>query len=92
MYILNAFSLQMVKDFPCSIDVEEVKELPNGLDSAIGHEDTARVLGYPCNRVSISLAKGESAYVAQLIGGRLPEGCTCLPEGYTFRYMKVSIR
>lgn len=89
-YLLNAFSLQMV-DFPSSVRFEEVAELPKGLVSAIGHADTAAVLGYPCNRVSVKLKKGDTAYVAQLQGGRLPEGTTTLPEGFSFKYIKVQI-
>ena len=92
MYICNAFSLQMVKEFPCTIDFEEVKELPHGLESAIGHADTARVLGFPCNRINVSLEKGDSVYIAQLVGGRLPEGATALPEGFAFKYLKATVR
>ncbi len=91
MYLLNSFSLQMIQDFPVSVSFEEVKELPEGLVSAVGHADTARVLGVPMNRISVTLHSGEAAYVAQLVGGRLPEGCTELPEGFTFKYLKVTI-
>lgn len=89
-YLLNAFSLQMV-DMPCSVYMEEVKELPEGLTSAIGHADTARILGVEPNRINVHLSKGDVAYVAQLQGGRLPEGCTKLPEGCSFKFIKVSI-
>lgn len=91
MYICNAFSLQMVKDFPCSISIEEVGTLPHGLVSAIGHADTAHVLGYEPNRVNVSLSKGDVVYVAQLVGGRLPEGATTLPEGFAFKFLRVSL-
>lgn len=92
VYLLNAFSLQMLKDFPCSVRIEEVDSLPEGLTSAIGHQDTANVLGVPMNRVNVSLSKGDVAYVAQLQGGRLPEGSTSLPEGFSFKYLKVTIQ
>ena len=92
MFLLNAFSLQMLKDFPCSVRIEEVDSLPEGLTSAIGHQDTANVLGVPMNRVNVSLSKGDVAYVAQLQGGRLPEGSTTLPEGFSFKYLKVTIQ
>lgn len=91
MYLLNAFSLQMV-EYPSTIHVEEVEALPAGLESAVGHADTARVLGVQMNRVSVHLKRGDVAYVAQLVGGRLPEGCTTLPEGFTFRYLRVEVR
>lgn len=92
MYLLNAFSLQML-DLEQSIDVRitPVDSLPSGLESAVGHADTAAVLGVPMNRVSVRLAKGDTAYVAQLVGGRLPEGSTTLPEGFSFKYLKVEV-
>lgn len=89
-YLLNAFSLQMVET-PCKISFEEVDQLPDELVSAIGHADTARVLGVPMNRVNVSLHKGDIAYIAQLMGGRLPEGSTTLPEGFHFKFIKVEV-
>ena len=90
MYLLNSFSLQMV-DVPCSVHFEEVDELPSGLVSAVGHQDTARVLGVEPNRINVHLSEGDTAYVAQLQGGRLPEGCTTLPDGFSFKYIKVTV-
>lgn len=91
MFLTNAFSLQMLEKFPASVRISEVSELPEGLESAVGHADTAAVLGVPCNRVNVSLKKGDTVFVAQLQGGRLPEGSTTLPEGFTFRFLKVEI-
>ena len=90
-FLMNAFSLQMVTEFPCAISIEEVNQLPEGLESAIGHQDTANVLGVPMNRVNVSLSKGDVAYVAQLQGGRLPEGSTTLPEGFSLKFFKVTV-
>lgn len=90
IYLLNAFSLQMV-DVPCSVHFEEVDELPDGLTSAIGHADTAHVLGVEPNRINVHLSKGDVAYVAQLQGGRLPEGSTTLPGGFSFKFIKVTV-
>mgnify|MGYP001028647096 CR=1 FL=1 len=89
-FLLNAFSLQMLKG-DATVRFTEVDSLPEGLTSAIGHADTARVLGVPMNRVNVTLQKGDVAYVAQLQGGRLPEGSTTLPEGFTFKYVKVEV-
>lgn len=89
-YLLNAFSLQMI-DLPSKVSFEEVESLPEGLTSAIGHQDTANVLGVPMNRVNVHLAKGDIAYVAQLQGGRLPEGSTKLPDGFSFKFIKVTV-
>lgn len=100
-FLLNAFSLQMLQDYPCQVAFEELHgieacsvltEAQQGIiKSAIGHQDTANVLGVPMNRVNVSLVKGDVAYVAQLQGGRLPEGATTLPEGFYFRLIKVTI-
>lgn len=89
-YLLNAFSLQMV-DIPCNVKFTEVSELPAGLTSAVGHQDTANVLGVEMNRINVHLRKGETAYVAQLQGGRLPEGSITLPDGFAFKYIKVEV-
>lgn len=89
-YLLNAFSLQMV-DVPCKVTFEEVDALPGNLTSAIGHQDTANVLGVQMNRVNVHLSKGDTAYVAQLQGGRLPEGTTTLPDGFSFKFVKVTV-
>jgi hypothetical protein len=89
--LLNAFSLQMVKTIPCYIYMEEVIELPKNLKSYIGHADTANVLGVPHNRENISLETNDVFYVAQLQGGRLPEGATTLPEGFSFKYFRGRI-
>ena len=96
-YLGNAFSLQMI-----SMDlwregysprVSLVTEMPDlrSLISCVGHPDTASVLGVECNRVSISLEPGDVLYVAQLQGGRLPEGSTTLPEGFHFEFFLVEL-
>lgn len=89
-FLLNAFSLQMI-DVPASVKFEEVESLPEGLTSAIGHADTAAVLGVPMNRINVKLNSGDVAFVAQLVGGRLPEGSTSLPEGFKFKFIKVTV-
>lgn len=89
-YLLNAFSLQMI-DTPSTVTFTEVDNLPGGLTSAIGHQDTANVLGVPMNRVNVHLSKGDTAFIAQLMGGRLPEGATTLPEGFKFKFIRVDV-
>lgn len=89
-YLLNAFSLQMI-NFPAVVNFEEIDSLPDGLTSAIGHADTAAILGVPMNRINVKLSKGDIAYVAQLQGGRLPEGSTKLPDGFSFKFVKVTV-
>ena len=93
-FIGNAFSLQMIVNFPATVKVTECsKEEALAADnvSVVGHPDTANVLGVKFNRVSVKLSKGDILYVAQMVGGRLPEGCTTLPVGYSFKFLKVTI-
>lgn len=94
--LINSFSLQMLDSFPASVDFEEIGErefndLRPFLKSAIGHTDTATVLGVQANRISIGLKPGEEFIVAQLQGGRLPEGTTSLPNGFSFRFFKGKV-
>ncbi len=92
-YLLNAFSLQMLQG-DATVRFTEVNRTSldlSGMVSAVGHADTAAILGVDCNRVNVTLSRGETAYVAQLVGGRLPEGVTTLPEGFSFRFIKVEV-
>lgn len=94
-YLGNAFSLQMLKSFPCSINIVEcTKEeaLNKNNISVVGYKDIANILSVDFNRVSITLNEGDILYVAQVIGGRLPEGCTTLPEGFKMKFLKVTIQ
>ena len=88
-FISNAFSLQMIKNFPAYIEIKEVGNFPTDCISAVGHQDTANVLGVECNSINITLDKGDELFVAQLQGGRLPEGSTTLPDGFCFKFLKV---
>jgi hypothetical protein len=90
--IANAFSLQMV----AAADLPRVRFEPverpadlSAYESAVGHQDTAAVLGVACNRSNVRLTDGVELVVAQLQGGRLPEGSTTLPEGFTFTFIKA---
>ena len=95
--IANAFSLQMldtskeqsVKITP--ISEGEFNDAKATAVSAVGHPDTAAVLGVPFNRKSLKLEQGDELFVAQLVGGRLPGGCTELPQGFKFTYLKVTL-
>lgn len=95
VFLANAFSIQMLNTNAqvTNVRFEKVDALPDvsTMTSAVGHPDTAAVLGVACNRVNVKLDKGDILYVAQLVGGRLPEGSTTLPEGFHFVYYKVEI-
>lgn len=92
-YIGNAFSIQMLTSFPCQVSIIEVakEDIPSNAISVVGHADTANVLGVAFNRVSLKLKKGDVLYVAQVVGGRLPEGATTLPEGFTMKFFCVEL-
>lgn len=98
-YISNAFSLQMLAEQDMLASIVQVKpeEIPADAVSAVGHADTAAVVSnilgreILVNRVSISLQPGDVLYVAQLVGGRLPEGATSLPEGFSLRFVQVKV-
>lgn len=95
MKLLNALSLNML---PCDGEIY-VETLDNGfldrygrdgIESCIGHADTARVLGVKMNRENFQFpAIGGQAVVAQYTGPRLPEGATQLPEGAKISFKRV---
>ena len=95
-FVCNAFSLQMVnascyKLAVTPLNADEFNVLKSTCTSAVGHKDTATVLGVEMNRVNVSLEIGDKVLVAQLTGGRLPEGATTLPEGFSFKYFVVEV-
>lgn len=105
MIITNAFSLNMVRGFPVTIDVKEItlsdviaELFCNGIQSAVGHSDTAAVftdvigLLIPTNRCNVSLKVGDRVIVGQYIGPRLPEGTTTLPENAMIKWLLVEIK
>ncbi len=94
----NAFSLQMLRgDAVISVTSVDPSEVPSDAVSVIGHADTAAVVGsilgreVPMNRANVTLEKGDVLFVAQLTGGRLPEGATKLPEGFSIAFKRVEI-
>jgi len=100
IFISNAFSLQMIpnelleKGVNISVNEiskEEFKFIKDKAVSVVGHEDTARVLGVKFNRANLTLGKDNVLIVAQLIEGRLPEGATTLPIGFSFKFLRVEI-
>ena len=88
---------------PATVRFEEVtvaevaRALSSGFTSAIGHADTANVVGsllgveVAMNRINVTLTAETELYVAQVVGGRLPEGCTTLPEGVTIKFVRATI-
>ena len=99
MYLGNAFSLQMVADNAIIAKVEvSPEEIPTEAVSIIGHKDTATVVStilgreVPCNRESVMLSDEDVLYVAQVVGGRLPEGATTIPDGMELKFYRITVR
>ena len=99
MYLGNAFSLQMVADNAIIAKVEvSPEEIPTEAVSIIGHADTAAVVStilgrdVPCNRASVILSDEDVLYVAQVVGGRLPEGATTIPDGMELKFYRITVR
>jgi hypothetical protein len=106
VYIANAFSLNMLpagsKYYQVNVNeisVDEVEvTLKNDFEvvSCVGHADTAnlfsKLLDYPVafNRVPVKLEARDMLFVGQ-VNGRLPEGCTELPEGVTITWYLVTL-
>ena len=99
VFIGNAFSLQMVADnaIICKVEVSP-EQVPVNAESIIGHKDTAAVVStilgreVPCNRASVMLSDEDELYVAQIVGGRLPEGATTIPSGMEIKFYRITVR
>ena len=98
-FLTNAFSIQMLqKGGVVRFEEIDATDIPSDVVSAVGHADTAAVLtnmlGFPVpmNRAFVTLDKNTELYVAQLVGGRLPEGVTTLPEGFSFKFYRVTVQ
>ena len=103
--IANAFSLQMVnQDMISNIDIVPIDGntvsrclMHNDFISCVGHTDTANVLSdllgvnITPNRVSVKLDVDTLLIVAQVVGGRLPEGATTLPDSVTIKFFAVKL-
>lgn len=105
--ILNAFSLNMLAHVdsvlelqPCidPVDVAIHKNLGYAVESCVGHADTARlferILGIEVafNRSTVKLDRGDTAFVGQYSGPRLPEGAVELPEGAEIKWWWVYVK
>ncbi len=103
IYVGNAFSLAMLPEAGGLLEVTPTdpatvaQALREGAVSVVGHASSAAVfaglLGCPCaeNRATVALAQGDTLYVGQYSGPRLPEGATTLPEGAAIRWLEVTL-
>lgn len=69
----------------------------NEFISCVGHVDTANVMSNILKvvvrpqRLNVALEIGDVLYVCQVVGGRLPEGTTELPQGISLKWYYVEI-
>ena len=107
MKLLNAFSLNMLDSstpaHPHTVQVAVVSLTEarllaaKGLDSCVGHADTAAVFAavlgtkVPMTRVTVTLSYKERCLVGQYTGPRLPEGATALPQGAEIKWLLVTV-
>ena len=103
LYLANAFSGQMIPNScifskkPMTLD--NVKEMLTSMPwkSCVGHDDTAAVLTdmlgveVKKERVNVFIKPDDVLIVAQITGGRLPEGATTLPEGFNFEFFYYNL-
>ena len=103
LYITNAFSIQMLPHLATTLNfkpvtLEQAMKMAkaNIFISAVGHEDTANVVSnllsafVEMNRISVNLKDNDVLLVAQLSGGRLPEGATTIPDGMSIQFWVVA--
>lgn len=74
------------------------KEFVDDVIWAIGHKETAAIVGEQltgkardANRINVDIEPDDELYVAQVTGGRLPEGTTKLPAGAQLKWWKVTL-
>ena len=99
-FLGNAFSLGMLSaDVVDKVRIKciESSDVPVDAKSCVGHADTARLFSKYLNReiknqrITVTLNQGDSLFVGQLNGPRMPEGATELPEGASLRWFVVEI-
>lgn len=104
-YLSNAFSINMLERANqrvhlVPVSVEEARahlQWPEGFTCAIGHADTAHVVGSDLDlelaacRMDVQLRRGDILVIAQYRGPRLPEGATVLPADAVIEYWAVDV-
>lgn len=96
IFLANSFSFQMITHFPCDTHTVEITKekfdyYKQHAVSYVGHKDLAKLLNVDYNRESLKLRDGDILLVAQLMGGRLPEGATELPRNVSIKYLCMQL-
>ena len=95
MYLFNSFSLNMLSAEAGTIRYEPIpapsSEEMSAMQSGIGYNEMATILGVKVNREKIKLQSKDVAIVAKYSGVKLESGITKLPEGSEIKFTKVYV-
>jgi hypothetical protein len=106
MIVINSFSMNMLAEVaggatisvvPVPVETARNLLLKCGVESAVGHADTAAVFSsalgmeIPMARITVALKKGDEILVGQYRGPRMAEGVKTLPAGATIEWLLVAI-
>lgn len=92
VYLLSSFSVKMLEGFPCDVTFRRVckEDVPEGLESRVGHQGLANFLGVKYDRSSCRLHSGDVAYLVRTENGKLyGKG---LPKGTKLVCYRVSVK
>lgn len=104
LVIANAFSINMLSEFPNPVNIRFTKislglakQLAQDCEilSVVGHADTANVFSdvlgkeVPHNRVNYTWDDSSILLVGQ-VKGRLPEGCSTLPKDVFIEWYNIT--
>ena len=100
-YLINALPGACIPKQGGRLDFRPIEPaaVPESAVSAIGHVDTAKVIGgflgreVLMNRVSVpEFVPGDVHYLALYRGPRLPEGSTVLPAGSEIKFYRMEVK
>ena len=86
----------------CNVTAEVINDPKRYLNNepytwAVGHEDTSAVFSSilgkdeKAARITLKLKDGDTLLIGQLMGGRLPEGATTLPDNFSIKWLKITV-
>jgi len=85
----------MLKSFDVDIHIETIKQPSKQelqkLESFVGHEDIAAIVGVEYHRAPLTLEGDDELIICQYVGGRLQVGTKELPEGARIDWARVTL-
>lgn len=95
-YLLSSFSPGMVESKHYQPDIKEISEEEFEMEKqdaicVISNPAFARIFKVPMCRKYIKLQPGDVALVLSTDGGKLPGNASCLPEGLSWKYTRITI-